>query len=309
MLFACGSNGRGQLGVGHCDDLGEFTAVLGVDGPVLEVAGGGNHTLVLLPDGVAMASGSNDEMQLGVVGDGTTKFTKVSHPDGLRWTHVAAGWAFSVFIDEHAQVWTCGSGKKGELATEIESHGLERVYMFKAAVVAVKTAMAHTLVLLETGQVYGWGASRKGQLGIHQAKVVEPVLVGSNARQISVGRDFSVMLPKSGNPIILGNFRGHIPETDSNLSIVSGWSSIAFVGERVVVTGNNSHGQQDAPLIEHPDQVAAGSEHYLALKDNTIVSWGWGEHGNCPEPTSASDATSIFAGCATSYYVSDTSYQ
>lgn len=308
MLYACGSNGRGQLGIGHYEDLDEFSAVPGVDGSVVEVAGGGNHTLVLLDDGVAMVSGSNDENQLGCDGPGTATFTRVSHPEGLRWTHVAAGWAFSVFVDEKNRLWTCGSGSKGELASETAKHGLEHVFTFESPVVAVKSAMAHTLVLLHSGQVYGWGGSRKGQLGVAQVKVTHPVVVGAEVRQISVGRDFSVLVPRSGKAIILGNFQGIIPETSSNLSVVSGWSSIAFVTEQIVVVGNGRHGQLDAPSIDKPDQVVAGSEHYLALKNQTISSWGWGEHGNCPQPIST-DATSIFAGCATSYYVSDTSFQ
>lgn len=312
MLYACGSNGSGQLGLGHLDDLDSFSPVP-LKGEVVQIAGGGNHTLVLLADGTVWGSGSSSRGQLPAA---TVHFVSVDHPQGRKWTHVAAGWEFSVLVDELNQVWTCGNGPKGELASEEASHGLQKVFEFSGLVVDVKSSMAHTLVLLDSGEVYGWGASRKGQIGVFEAKVVVPHRVFENAREIGVGRDFSVVLPRDSGagafPVIFGSFRGEPPKFNCR-NIVCGWSSVAAVNKdagTLQITGNNSHGQLDSPLSTAPTKLAAGSEHYIAVDKNRVITWGWGEHGNCPATVFIEGCVNVFAGCATTfYYVSDTSYQ
>jgi protein ATS1 len=79
ILYAFGSNGSGQLGIGHDEDVSFPTRCVfedvdtDVDGAtsgdrdtsVARIVAGGNHTLVLLGDGRVYAAGSNEDGRCG----------------------------------------------------------------------------------------------------------------------------------------------------------------------------------------------------------------------------------------------------
>lgn len=80
-VFAFGSNGSGQLGIGHTEDVSEPRECVFVEfdengnripvnmkgKQVQRIACGGNHTIILFEDGSAYASGLNDDARCGVV--------------------------------------------------------------------------------------------------------------------------------------------------------------------------------------------------------------------------------------------------
>lgn len=102
--------------------------------------------------------------------------------------------------------------------------------------------------------------------------------------------------------------------------VVASWGSIFVLkndGE-VLGFGRDDHGQLPPPGLSSITAIAAGSEHCLALtKAGRVLAWGWGEHGNCGEPTDANGnikgrwteiaiakpVKAVFAGCATSFVV------
>jgi alpha-tubulin suppressor-like RCC1 family protein len=69
-LFSLGSNGSGQLGIGHQEDVSspqpcifdEASSLqrLEPDDEIVKVVAGGNHTLVLFASGAVFAAGSNE---------------------------------------------------------------------------------------------------------------------------------------------------------------------------------------------------------------------------------------------------------
>ena len=82
-IFALGSNGSGQLGIGHMDDVSlpvecifdddtdnqqnaNDKVVGGRRGKVKRISCGGNHTLILFEDGAVYAAGLNDDLRCGV---------------------------------------------------------------------------------------------------------------------------------------------------------------------------------------------------------------------------------------------------
>lgn len=91
------------------------------------------------------------------------------------------------------------------------------------------------------------------------------------------------------------------------------------------VQGRSDHGQLPPRGLPNIEQLAAGSEHVVALtKAGEVISWGWGEHGNCGGnidengdvkgrwnviPTHHLDESmkvlGVGAGCATSFFWTD----
>ena len=95
MVFACGWNVFGQLGLGDTTHRNTFTAVPALpDGKVAkQVIAGRCHTMILTEDGTVFACGANDYGQLGL-GDTTDRntFTAVpALPDGKVAKQVIAG--------------------------------------------------------------------------------------------------------------------------------------------------------------------------------------------------------------------------
>ncbi|KAJ5711349.1 hypothetical protein N7488_005505 [Penicillium malachiteum] len=94
----------------------------------------------------------------------------------------------------------------------------------------------------------------------------------------------------------------------------------------LIAWGRNDRGQLPPPDLPALDELAVGSEHVLALlRDGSVATFGWGEHGNCgPETDPHGNVAGLFksvpladvlvdrkrvvgvgAGCATSWLIVD----
>ncbi|CAG8784542.1 6389_t:CDS:1, partial [Acaulospora morrowiae] len=114
QLFAFGSNGHGQLGIGSKDDTNIPTRCILSDNPKnfspKYITGGGNHSAIITHDGELWISGLNNDGQCGPFSSlydntmtndsSTTIYRRMILPEELRskmkWRHVACGWAFTV---------------------------------------------------------------------------------------------------------------------------------------------------------------------------------------------------------------------
>lgn len=75
-------------------------------------------------------------------------------------------------------------------------------------------------------------------------------------------------------------------QVQNNIRIQAGWSSLTLHHTRrgtLRGLGRSTHGQHPPPRAGgRVVALAVGSEHSVALlADGRVVSWGWGEHGNC----------------------------
>ncbi|KAL2429862.1 hypothetical protein ABEF95_012408 [Exophiala dermatitidis] len=229
---------------------------------------------------------------------------------------------------------------------------------------AIAASMAHVVLLLSNGLILGWGSCRKGQLGEQvktRKNLWTPTLVGtpddgwiqdddndgnnggSNSlprlpwapTDLAIGRDYTILLRTGEKPLVWGDIKSS--DDDESLSVpleegdqlVSSWSSIHRFSRlpgsgSVHSTGRNHRGQLAPAGLPKIRQLAAGSEHCIALTaDGQVVAWGWGEHGNCgPEIDTRGDVAgrwnvitppqdldqelvveSVAAGCATSFVI------
>jgi protein ATS1 len=370
QLFALGSNGSGQLGIGHEDDVSSpqpctFAAAsfqhLAADDMILKIAGGGNHTLVLFSSGAVFAAGSNEFGQCGLPSSisQTSVYRRVelhsktssNREQVVLFDDISATWETSVFTrGDH--IYVRGQGVKGELGLgenvkqADEEKGvivLSDLFHCSCRIEEIKSGMSHTVVLTNDGQLIGWGAARKGQLGEEskQKKVIwTPQKIGEplQAAKIAVGRDFTFVAEETGRWYwLLGDPKyesDYLPDLkpfviangEGTYDLTASWSNIYALihsDHELKGWGRNDRGQLPPKHLPKLRGVAAGSEHCVGLTmDSKVVAWGWGEHGNCGRSTDAhanvagghwnvlpvplsdtEEVVGVGAGCATSFIV------
>jgi len=348
MLYAFGSNGSAQLGLGHTEDQNEPQKVL-VDNSdtswgVTQLAAGGNHTILLCDDGKVRVMGNNEDGRCGMKGiaqlDRPTEMPLPiidSTGKPVEVKQIAASWSSTALLTAEGEVYVCGTGNAGELGLGfgiMTASTLQRVPNFVSRgsqITTLAAGMGHTIVTLSNGEVYGWGKGRQGQLGEPQQNYWEPrqiADVGLFVVQAVCGREFTMLLdaPVTRSFTVLGPGKGDkFGIAADGPTLISGWKKVAasWGGIYVLKTngetlswGRNDHGQLASSRLDAIEDLAAGSEHCLALTyEGKVLAWGWGEHGNCGLPLDdngdvkgiwnevkvAGRAVRVFAGCATSF--------
>jgi protein ATS1 len=404
IVFALGSNGSGQLGIGHTKDVNTpqkciFRRYASGSGQVLnptlvkhdhaedenseketnlhpdvgnvtKIVAGGNHTLALTGTGALFVAGKHG---LRIREDGNKArdsgmiFLEISHvlkspspgSESSKITDVAATWEASFVVLDHKFVLSWGTGLKGELGlgaslTEVNDAprmvlGIDDLDCGKNVTISsIQAGMAHVVVLLSNGSLYGWGAARKGQLGndhIAQKVVWLPsqLYADSEAESCSffkpgklvLGKDYTCLLAVGqafrfwGGKQHIFSAGGGSPRTlEERDEVVSGWSSVHCLSRSaqdgaIISMGMNNHGQHAPAGLPPISVLKAGSEHCVAITtDDQVLSWGWGEHGNCGEPIDSRGnvaghwnviavphseelaiARDVAAGCATTFVI------
>lgn len=363
-LFTFGSNGSGQLGLGHTEDIAipercsfdeatrtaaaaEGEAEVGreeeldMNMDIVRIVAGGNHTLVLLRDGRVYAAGCNVDGRCGQHHQEESSLLRfkpviITTEDGeiyKAFKNVSATWEGTFLVasslhnsnnneEQKDAVLALGSGPKGELGlgtTKPQTTTPKKIPNFpppNTKITSLASGMGHTAAVLSTGEVYGWGGARKGQLGeaAKLRKVVwGPVRVEGvpfSATGVVCGREFTVVAgdEEKGEHVVLGSCDdkwgivsggpGSISGGDDSglppyANICAGWHAIYIQHEEknnssITAWGRNDRGQLPSADLPNPRMLAVGSEHALALLDDrTVVAFGWGEHGNCGIETDA----------------------
>ncbi|CAB4255306.1 similar to Saccharomyces cerevisiae YAL020C ATS1 Protein required, with Elongator complex, Kti11p, and Kti12p, for modification of wobble nucleosides in tRNA [Maudiozyma barnettii] len=319
QVYAFGSNGNFQLGLGHADDIivPQLTLSLDVDKDVTvkKVACGGNHTLLLLSNGNVYECGSNamgqlcDDSQIETV----PKWSKL---DMNNIKDIACGWEFTVVLDILNNVWIRGYGPKGELGL---GSNTTKITTFQKIMNVPEnsncklfTSFQNCALLVQRPEggsvVYGWGSNTKCQLMNPKSKSVftPTIIYESDSQQIvqvAMGKNFLLLIDNEGRIV---STRGAIPESfqldewkdKKGLEVYTMWSSIHIYYENKIYSfGFGIHGQifdndyfQSTVMNKHTSKLIAintGSEHGMLVVQDDIISgftvycWGWGEHGNC----------------------------
>jgi protein ATS1 len=336
-VYAIGSNGSGQLGIGHKEDVSVPKQVLfheeNID-PITLVQAGGNHTLLLTSESLYCA-GDPSSGACGLTFGSKcldTQFYRVrlSTEDSASSAPVvfcAASWEASIIVqkdeDGHAtKVSSFGIGNKGELGLGELLFRSSKAQVIKGfppqglEVVDLAASVSHVVAVLSSGDVYGWGNGRKGQLGqpegiIHvPRKITDP---GFKVVRAVCGREFTYLLgePESGKHTVLGSDKWSVqsaaPTTVRDWkSVGASWGSIFVLDKngKLISWGRDDHGQLSPPGLPSLSQIAIGSEHALGLTtDGHVVAWGWGEHGNCGPGTTNGDVTGKWNVIASSQYL------
>ncbi|KAL2815728.1 regulator of chromosome condensation 1/beta-lactamase-inhibitor protein II [Aspergillus granulosus] len=230
-LFAFGSNGSGQLGIGHEEDVsfptrcifqdcdGDDNMIENCNADVESIVAGGNHTLVLLADRRVYAAGADEDGRCGGRSGSSVKAGNSSTDDEetgkvyATFKGVSATWEATFLVplipadekEDREAIYVLGSGVKGELGLGMDiskTITATRIPGFPpqgTRITTMASGMGHTVAVLSNGDVYGWGGARKGQLGESAAakKIVWlPAKIEGVPFRVSdatCGREFTVL--------------------------------------------------------------------------------------------------------------------
>lgn len=336
-VLACGSNGNYQLGISNDDDQDILQTVIFchedgsktdyINSKPVKISSGGNHTFILLSTGELFSAGDNTYGQcahsINTKSTHTCEFTNVSGNN--RWTNISCGWEFSVLMNDLEEIYVCGIGLKGQLGLGTSNSRSELVkipFKFPSKIADLKSSIDHTIIRLISGELYGWGNCRKGQLGDQEPVYVnnkskarsiiwepEPLLFGETDLQAyDLGRDCTIILNKDHQISTYGKGAESYDCCETVIDLKSMWSSYHYLVQdeshslNVKSRGNNSHGQLFPNTPVDIDKYEIGSEHGLILtKQNTVYAWGWGEHGNCGTHTASINKNNLEENVTFSY--------
>jgi len=226
-------------------------------------------------------------------------FKEVVHPENI--VQVAAGWDFTLAVDDQGQVYGCGSNVFGQLGLGKEVKDVSefmKISQITEKVVKVSAGMRHSLLLTEQGQLYACGSGKKGQfcnesdeIKINQFTPV-PIKFDKKIKDIQTGQNFSVIIFTDGTFRAFGDDRhGQISSVNNfrDYNQVSqiqvGWTHVLFLLKtgHIQAYGRSDYGQISVRQNNLKfQQISSGYEHCLAISDQqNLYSWGWNEHGNC----------------------------
>lgn len=331
-VLCCGSNGRGQLGLGHDKDTDILECCLNSETGVKNIGCGSNHVLILLENGDLYASGYNN----GYFGDqrDSKNFSIVKNNVKL----VDAGWDFTITVDFENII---------QIHTE---KGISEFDLKQGDVSYLRTSLDSVLVCCSNGFVFGWGNNKKGQLLGDCADTNAKMLKEFEKLQFNdvhdyerlilldchLGRDYGIFLFENfitkenvlvmrgksdryeileglndvlGKEKVLGtiheNKTRYFPVSNkiSIESLKSMWSSVHVLYKKdnekrdIHSFGNNVYEQlyvDDKNLSIGFFDV--GTEHGVLVTPNgdNVYCWGWGEHGNCGNQKEQSKLSSIY---------------
>ena len=174
LVFACGSNSTGQLGVGDTENRLMPTLVTGQlqVKTAVYVAASDYHTLCITADGSLFAWGDNQYGQLGV-GDTEDRHTPtlVTALQGKQVVHVAAGQFHTICTTADSSVFTWGDGSGGKLGLGDDQSdklvpALVRGELLNKPAVQVVAGHTYSACVVEDGLIYSWGRNYNSQLGV-----------------------------------------------------------------------------------------------------------------------------------------------
>jgi alpha-tubulin suppressor-like RCC1 family protein len=188
-LWTWGSNTEGQIGDGGTTSPRTTPYSVTGLGAVSAIAGGGNHTLVVLTAGSMKAWGKNSNGQLG---DGST-YARATNPVAVavvaNATNASGGNAFTFARRFDGTLYAWGLNGNGQLGFgDTTQRPTPTLLAAPTSVAALATGGYHTLALLADGSVSAWGRNDYGGVGDGSGtQRTSPVAVPGIASVVAVG--------------------------------------------------------------------------------------------------------------------------
>jgi len=299
--------------------------------PVLQVATGNIHTCVILSNQSLWCWGGNTDFQLGAgILNAATRTPQPVSGLGSGVSAVAAGSAFTCAI-ANGQIYCWGANGNGQLGIgSTDTQELpQSISLPGAAPTTLATGASHTCVVNASGDLFCWGGSFNGQLGLSTTEdQLSPSQVASidSIQQIYAGAIHTCAIKLDGTLWCWGsNFHGQL----GNGTTVDSWepSQVSSMGTAVFggaapqyshncfikgdqtawCWGLNQYGQlgngtggggaylrSAVPVavstLSGVISIGAGENHSCAvLADGTLWCWGSNEFGQLGNPTVLTD--------------------
>jgi alpha-tubulin suppressor-like RCC1 family protein len=264
-LWASGDDSVGQFGDGLAN-----SSTLSVSGPltdpftdepltdpVLSVATGLYHSLIVEEDGTVYSAGDGMYGQLGTGGTNTKSWVPVmSGAD-----KVIANGNNSYVVTKTGELWVFGENLYGQLGTGSVGQVNTPTEVIASGVVDVAAGMDHTLVLMDDGSVMAMGYNTYGQFGdgTTEGSTIPVEVLSQGVKQVGAGQRFSIFRMADGTVQVVGiNDYGQLgtgdtePRTTLTQLPVTDVADIAVGNKHTLVlrqtgallgVGNNADGQ------------------------------------------------------------------
>ncbi|CAF4157074.1 unnamed protein product [Rotaria sp. Silwood2] len=167
-VYAAGLNAHGQLGLGHTRDCISATPITCLRGsPIVYIACGAYHSVIVSKSGTVFACGLNSSGQLGL-GDTDSRVwpSNIKALQQQKVTYAACGEKHSVVVTLDGGVFSFGSGIHGQLghnSTNDELLPRKVSELMGSEVTEIACGRSHTIIFLpNTGQVSVFGLACAG---------------------------------------------------------------------------------------------------------------------------------------------------
>jgi alpha-tubulin suppressor-like RCC1 family protein len=299
MLFACGSNSHGQLGLGtsihQTESLLPLNAFYFSGASIIDVASGHTHTVAVTAEGAAFAWGTCRHGGLGIWDASGDIVAKTPVP--LRISDLSVG--TSPLLLEHSGpseiTDTCHPARSGVKYVQVACGWSHTLLLTQPILAHASTATPSSLASL----VIAFGSSRHGQCGnnaptgrgTRAAPCVVDMPAGLQPTYIDAGWNHSAAIctgptdydGKHGKVDLclvtwgrcdLGQLgRPHTPQMGASTSVPSTALEVEYKFDAVPAI---------VPLpAARVLSVSCGSEHTCIITaDGKALAFGWNEHGN-----------------------------
>lgn len=267
-----GANSHGQLGQGitseQCETPQSVTRTWRND--VIEIAGGGGHSLLVNSDNAIFGCGWNHHKQLAIKEEISETFTRIWDMSGIKIQKIATGWDSSAAVTDQQYIYTWGGNGFGQLGLP-RNHFSDSVKPIKLElkVKSIQMGMRHTIIVDINGKVWATGCGKKGQLGIGESTLdldtFQKIPDLENIDEVVCGQHHTLAW-SSENKILYcwgNNLFGQLGLDRS--------TSRVFVPTCVPLP-------QD--ILNNVKSIHSGWTHSaVLLNDGTAVYWGRGDYG------------------------------
>ena len=169
-LFGCGHNYYGQLGLGHTENQVSWIP-LRANTHIHAIAAGRNHSLLVTETGELFGCGDNEYGQLGL-GDTQHQASWIRLTDKTPIRAIAAGAYHSLLLTETGELFGCGLNQYGQLGglghTQHQASWIP--LSDKAKIRSIVAGRRHSLLVTETGELFGCGYNISSELGLRHTQ-------------------------------------------------------------------------------------------------------------------------------------------
>jgi alpha-tubulin suppressor-like RCC1 family protein len=217
-VLAWGSNGVGQLGLGHVSATPQapVRVHLPAGQKITRIAAGLSFGLAVTASGHVLAWGDNSSGQLGLgrIGTHRSRPAAVPLPAGTRVSVARSGPGnngYALTGAGHALSWgTNGEGQLGHPGARDPSGPVRVVLPAGQKVTALRPGLGFAVAQVTAKTLLAWGDNREGQLGAGKtrAKSATPLRValpaGTRVTQLAAGEEFTLALTAAGRVLAWG---------------------------------------------------------------------------------------------------------
>uniref|UniRef100_A0A803L4T6 Ultraviolet-B receptor UVR8 n=1 Tax=Chenopodium quinoa TaxID=63459 RepID=A0A803L4T6_CHEQI len=308
VVCSWGRGEDGQLGHGDAEDRFSPVQLSALDGhDVNSITCGADHTLAYSEPRVQVYSwGWGD---FGRLGHGNSTDLFIPHPiktlDGVKIKQIACGDSHCLAVTMDGVVASWGRNQNGQLGIGTAEDSLipQKIQAFQGIPVKMVAAGAeHSAAVTESGEVYGWGWGRYGNLGLGDRKdrlVPErsSSIDGIKMIQVACGWRHTITVTSSGSIYTYGwskygqlghgDFEDHL--TPYKLEALSGQMISQISGGWRHTMAVTSEGKLYGwGWNKKVMQICCGWRHTLAVTErNNVFSWGRGTNGQLGHGDSA----------------------